>query len=67
MLFVRICVRDGSGNPTLLGVDCSELPDPCGHAQIIILIFANTYLQRCPNRDTALRKLGRDRWKLRVN
>ena len=26
----RFCVRDGSGNPTLLGVDCSEQPDPWG-------------------------------------
>ena len=26
----RYCVRDGSGNPTLLGVDCIEQPDPWG-------------------------------------
>ena len=60
-------MRDGSENPTLLGVDCSGLPDPCGHAQIIILIFANTYLQRCLNQGIMPRKLGRGRWKPRVN
>jgi hypothetical protein len=37
------CVRDGSGNPTLFGVDCNVQPDPWGHAPIIILIYANTY------------------------
>ncbi len=26
----RYCVSDGSGNPTLLGVDCSEQRDPWG-------------------------------------
>jgi hypothetical protein len=27
MCYTLICARDGSGNPTLLGVDCSEQPD----------------------------------------
>jgi hypothetical protein len=67
MIYVWGCVRDGSENPTLFSVDCNVQPDPCGHALIIILIFANTYLPHCLIRDIKLRKLRHGRLKLRVN